>query len=680
MLHRLYWVALFTLFAAQNVCADRLELIRYTNLWTQSPVHSSDASGVTYVADRGHLLIADSEISEYGDKADPLTGEVIFAGSNVFEVSLDGFERHGTWLATPPDPERSEPVGIAWHPEDGHVYVTDDDQKRIYRYVFDEDAAFGKPLTSAHTSFDGRYTDPEGIAVDPLTGDLLVVSGTEGERVLRFRYDPEADTLRFVNDFDIGAHIADPEGIATHPGNGHVFTVAKAGIAEFTTTGDFVQLFDYGFLDGTGITFVLPGGGTFAPTSDPNDPRDALSLYVTCRGIDNDRFPEENSLDGGLAELRLIRERVLSAPIRVPEDYTTIQAAVVAASDGDTVLVAPGVYAGPVDLGAKRIALVSEHFLTRDPEAIMTTVIDGDGGEFVLRVGDPNQLGESGALVHGFTIRNGSDGITSTGVFDLAHCRVTATSDGIDYEHGGGTVRFCQFDHNRDDAIDLDGSTAALIEHCELVDNRDDGIEVRLHEHAGPDTLDIVIRDNLIARNGEDGVQLIGYDVETARRFRVEGNRIVDNAMAGVGLMSGANTKENYEAAPLPEQLVIVNNTFADNEHHITGGARVLAANNILVAARKAALVGLIGVSLVTRNLFWGNGVETERVLRMEGVLRGQPGFSEGSYRLRAGSRAIDAGMRSARWLGTSWLLAVPAEIIGEGADLGALEWWVGAE
>jgi len=671
------WVAILIPFLAQSAGADRLELVRYTNLWTQSPVRSSDAAGVTYLPDRGHLLIADSEISEYGEQVDPATGEPVFEGVNVFETTLDAAERHNAWMATPPDPKRTEPVGITWHPGERHLYTSDDDEKRIFRYAFDDAGALGRPVASALTSFDGRYTDPEGIAADPVTGDLLVVSGTKEERVLRFRFDAGTDTFAFVSDFDISSHVADPEGIAAHPLSGRIFTITGRGIAEFTTAGDFVQIFDYGFLEGTGVTFVLPGGGAFAPSSDPNDARDALSLYVTCRGVDNGRFPTRNTLDGGLAELRLVREPVLAAARRVPADYATIQAAVDGSSNGDTILVAPGTYVGPLDLGSKRLALVSEHLLTANPEAIASTVIDGDGGSFVIRVGDPDRPGAGGSLIHGFTIRNGDDGITAPDAFDLIHCRVTETTDGIDYEGGGGTVRHCQFDHNRDDAIDLDGSTAALIEQCDLVDNRDDGIEIRLHAHPGPDTLDIVVRDNLIARNGEDGIQLIGYDVETARRFLFEGNRIIGNAMAGVGLMSGANTREDYEAAPLPERLVIIHNTFVDNDHHISGGAHALVANNLLVGARQVALKKLVGASLAARNLLTDNEVDAEDVAKLVDVVEAPPGFATDSHALEAGSAAVDAGLRQIDWLGESWPLGSPAEIRGQGPDLGARERWV---
>ena len=674
--------------------ADRLELVRYTDLWTGSPVRSSDASGVTYLPERGRLLIADSEISEYGKAADPATGRRIFEGYNVFEASLDLSARLGAHLASPADTDRREPVGIVYNSADGHVYVTDDDQKRIYRYPFERGHRFGDPVASALTSFDGpvasaltsfdgRYTDPEGITCDPATGELFVCSGTREERVLVFRFDAAADTFTFVRDFPVDDHLRDPEGIGLDPGTGHLFLVSAEGIAEFARDGAFVQFFDFGFLEGTGVTFTLPGGLTFAPSSDPNDPVETHSLYVTCRGVDNGAFPEKNSLDGGLAELRLVRPRTVGRALRVPEEHATIQAAVDAAAHGDTILVAPGVYVGPVDLGSKRLTLISRHYQSADEEDVARTIIDGEGGDFALRIDGPGEgepaQGVARPLVWGFTIRNANDGITATAPFDLVHCRVTETTDGLDYEGGGGTVRFCRFDHNRDDAVDLDGDTAALIEYCDLVDNGDDGIEIRLHPHGGPDTLDIVIRRNLIARNGEDGVQLIGYDEETARRFRIHGNRIVANAMAGIGMMPGANTREDYTGAPLPEQIVVANNTFADNEQHLVGGARVLVANNILTGARVVAVSRVGGKSRILRNLVWGNTRDgTGGNWKGRDALKADPRFAGPGHTLAAGSPAIDAGLDRATWGGREWPLVSPAEYSGRAPDLGAVEWWVG--
>lgn len=655
---------------------DRLELVRYTNLWSGSPVRSCDTAGITYLPETGQLLIADSEISEYGTAVDPASGRLIFEGHNVFEASLDLSARRGAYLASPPDLEQREPVGIAYNPADGHVYVADDDRKRIYRYSFGQGRHFGRPVASALTSFDGRYSDPEGITVDPNTGELFVASGTREERVIVFRFDAATDTFAHVGGFPVHGHLADPEGIALDPVSGHLFLVSRQGIAEFRRDGTFVQIYNYSFLEGSGVTFTLPGGLTFAPSSDPNDLAETLSLYLTCRGVDNGSFPGRNSLDGGLAELRLVRARSIGQPLLVPGSYATLQEAVDAAADGDTVLVSPGTYAGAVDLTGKAIALVSEHYLTGEDRDRDGTIIDGDGGSFALRVGAAAGDSEPGPpLIWGFTIRNADDGITATAPFDLIHCRVTGTSDGIDYEAGGGTVRFCLFDHNRDDAIDLDGSTAAVIEHCDLVDNGDDGIEIRLHPHPGPDTLDITVRDNLIARNGEDGIQLIGYDEETARRFRISGNRIVDNDMAGIGMMPSANTREDYTGAPLPERVVIANNTFAHNEQHLAGGARVLVANNIFTGARALGVSRVGGASRILPNLVWENAVDGEGgSWDQSQALRANPRFAGPGYRLSAGSPAIDGGQDSATWQGHIVRLVEPWEFLGAAPDFGALE------
>ncbi|MDP6775997.1 MAG: right-handed parallel beta-helix repeat-containing protein [Candidatus Latescibacteria bacterium] len=539
-------VLIATLFIAlqQQVTADRLELVNHVDLWTGSPVRSSDASGLTYHPSSGHLLIADSEISEYGDATDA-DGERIFTGHNLFEVSLDLRTRVGAFLAAP---------------------------------------------------------------------------GT--------------------------------------------------GIAEFGANGTFVQSFDFSFLDGTGVTPLLTGGLTFAPSSDPNDHPGTHSIYISHRGTDNGAFPEKNTLDGAISEVRLVRERKPSSPIRVPADHSTIQGAIDAAADGDTIIVSPGLYQESLVLADKTIALVSKHFLTGRPDAIAETIIDGDGGDNVIKVTDTVGLETT---ISGFTIRNADDGITAYGSFRLTHCHITQTADGIDFERGGGLVRYCRFTHNRDDGIDLDGPTAATVEHCEIVDNNDDGIEIRLHPYTG-ETLRVHIRNNRIERNGEDGIQLIDYDTVSDRTFVIEGNVIADNAMVGIGCMGGSNTREDYSGAPIPEPIQVFNNTFADNGHHITGGANLLGVNNIFQGAAMLAIKRVAGKSRFHRNLFWRNtDHQQDSNVELKGMVQVDP-LLDADRLLREGSPAIDAGIARVTWQGEALKVVHPAEIRGTAPDLGAFE------
>jgi predicted outer membrane repeat protein len=95
----------------------------------------------------------------------------------------------------------------------------------------------------------------------------------------------------------------------------------------------------------------------------------------------------------------------LAATIHVPGMEPTLQAGINAAAPGDTVLVAPGTYAGPanrdLDFGGKTIVL-------RSSNGSAATVIDAQdqGRGFDFHSGEPAQ-----ARVEGFTIRNGSVGL-----------------------------------------------------------------------------------------------------------------------------------------------------------------------------------------------------------------------------------------------------------------------------
>lgn len=89
--------------------------------------------------------------------------------------------------------------------------------------------------------------------------------------------------------------------------------------------------------------------------------------------------------------------------IYVPDDYQTIQGAIDAAADGDTVIVRPGIYEENINFLGKAITLRSE-------QGPRVTVIDGssaeypDSGNVVLFIN-----GESyDSLIEGFTITGGT--------------------------------------------------------------------------------------------------------------------------------------------------------------------------------------------------------------------------------------------------------------------------------
>ena len=364
--------------------------------------------------------------------------------------------------------------------------------------------------------------------------------------------------------------------------------------------------------------------------------------------------------------------------IQVPKDHARIQEAIDVASNGDTVLVAPGVYREQLRLQGKQITLASRFLTSRDSKDIQRTVLDGSishdekntRGKTLITVAQ--DVGSKTRII-GFTIQNGNDGISCAAKIEIANNRFINNGDAIDYESGGGICRANTFEKNRDDAVDLDGASEGVIEDNVMRNSGDDGIEIRLHKYSGK-MLNIVIRRNQIIGSGEDGIQIIDYPDKSNRIIRIERNVIAQSKMAAIGCMANGNTAENYEAADIPERIEVINNTLVDNHYGITGGDSLLALNNILVGTKKIALKQVDGNSVLAFNLLWDNEVDNDGSnTDKKSTISKNPGL-DSYHRLRSKSPCIDAGTSLYR-RGDSVLLKIPrTSYTGKAPDLGAFE------
>lgn len=220
-------------------------------------------------------------------------------------------------------------------------------------------------------------------------------------------------------------------------------------------------------------------------------------------------------------------------------------------------------------------------------------------------------------------------------------------------------------------AIDFDEHSAGLCANNEIRDNDDDGIEIRLHPYCG-DQLRIVIRDNVITGNGENGIQVIDYPELSVRQITIERNYIAYNAMAGIGCMSDANTRENYEGAPIPEPILIVNNTIVGNHYGLTGGANATVMNNVIAHHHRAGLKNVAGRSRLTHNLLWANGDKPEGCRLDSGMLLEADPQINALRRPHAGSPCIDAGAVHIDLVDAD--VVSPGDFRGTAPDLGAYE------
>ena len=386
------------------------------------------------------------------------------------------------------------------------------------------------------------------------------------------------------------------------------------------------------------------------------------------------------------------------AAIIVPDDYASIQAAIDAASDGDTIVVRPGVYTGNLTLD-KAITLTAEQYDPANP-AENTTVIDGAGASAVINI----LAGVTPMpLVRGFVIRNGDDGISPYSEFVVEYNYFTAASDLIDYERGsGGITRYNVFFAARDDALDLDNQLKPLLIHDnKLLYSNQDGIEIRLQDSSAPAALiDITIKNNEIIGSGQDGIQFIDYPADpqdTNRRFYIHNNLFADNLMAGIGLMPDQNTNEDYSGADIVEAIRVYNNTFYGNDYAISGGDNLVAFNNLITNSATFGVSKVQGGpgdnAVVAYTLFYNNDVDTTQSQLGAGNLFGQdplfvspplPG-PDGQFGtldddfsgliLQPGSPAIDAGITQYTTAGGQPVPPAPiSPFEGAAPDLGWLE------
>jgi uncharacterized protein YjiK len=242
------------------------------------------------------LLVVDSEVEK-------LPG---FTGENVFEVSLSG-----TLLdAFSTIPFSNEPNGVAYNPNNNHLYISDDDWKRIFELNPGLDGLYftGDDILTWFSTSAFDCVDPEGVAFDNHRVHLFLACGNDGhiewpERV----YDvapgpngifdgvsPSGDDQ--VSHFDLGPlGVKGPEGIEYNPDYYSLLILSEVDeiIAETTLTGSMIRIINIAPMGA-----ISPAGLAYAPASDDPSHR---HLYIADRGLDNGSGPDFN--DGKLFEV-----------------------------------------------------------------------------------------------------------------------------------------------------------------------------------------------------------------------------------------------------------------------------------------------------------------------------------------------------------------------------------------
>jgi len=389
-----------------------------------------------------------------------------------------------------------------------------------------------------------------------------------------------------------------------------------------------------------------------------------LELYGGSRSAD-----EVQSVD--LLELCIVKPTINANIIQVPQDYSSIQEAVDVAIAEDIILLAPGTYTLTESiLVDKPIILTSEYINSGNEADVDATIITGPSNLDPLVLFTENA---SGAVCTGLTFQGARKQLT----WECDFMKVTYSkfldngSDAVSIEGGGGYIAHNYFENNGDEAIDADDSLDWLAEYNTIINPGDDGFEVRLHQNNGA-AREHIIRYNYISGADEDGIQLIDYDGDSGRQFRIHNNIIRNSAMVGLGCTSGGNTVEDFEGSYMEEEALIYNNTFDNNNYGVTGASNMLLLNNIIVNNESEGVKRLEGNSFADYNCLFNNGIDFNNAITDPDNIFVDP-LLNSDYSLQPESPCIDAGDRYVSKNGLRVNL-FEEFYLGESIDIGAIE------
>ena len=282
-----------------------------------------------------------------------------------------------------------------------------------------------------------------------------------------------------------------------------------------------------------------------------------------------------------------------AATINVPADYTTIQAAVDAAVNGDTVSVAAGTYTENIDFSGKLITVQSAD----GPE---TTIIDGNasGSVVVFQSGEDNT-----AVLDGFGVTNGTGNV-------ITEIHETYTlGGGILAYNSSPTIQNCHIYENEASygaGIDCENADSIIIDNCQITDNDGyaAGVGISMSGCDSPSIMDCYIKNNRSI-----GTYIVfGGAINLHTSSPTIDNCTVDDNYA----YYGGGIYCSYTCTPIITNSTITNNSTAGNQGD--GGISVrkagcyLEINNCVISFNEGGVKAWEGAEvLITKTSVEGN-------------------------------------------------------------------------
>jgi len=256
-----------------------------------------------------------------------------------------------------------------------------------------------------------------------------------------------------------------------------------------------------------------------------------------------------------LVSIILFSSFAFSTVINIPSEYSTIQAGINAAVDGDTVLVQPGTYLENIDFSGKNIIVQSANGPGN------TTINGNNSGSCVKFIS-----GETfSAVLDGFTLTNGSGTYVNAtqrfggGIYSynssnptIQNCIITGNSAGA----GSGGGISCWY-------------ASATIKNCVIRNNTNHGISNSFG--AGVTVINCLIRDNYGSDYG-GGIKAGGGSSPTIINCTIVNNDSYHHTSTGIYAISGGTVINSIVRDNIGPDVSIIQGTTSVTYSNIEGG------------------------------------------------------------------------------------------------------------
>jgi hypothetical protein len=319
--------------------------------------------------------------------------------------------------------------------------------------------------------------------------------------------------------------------------------------------------------------------------------------------------------------------------IYIPSEYQVILDAVNASVDGDTILVAPGIYDQQLSLLGKKITLASLYLTTKDKSYIDSTRLEySQNGSCIISCGMSE---DSSSKIIGFTI--GSDAVGCNGIYcnydsaPLISENIFKTNLGYGIECGGNSNPIIRGNRFLSEYYDGFYHSIEIFEANARIENNyflgNIGTTIKNEKAIVINNAKNVLISGNTIRNFLQGIYDVGY--ETSKTDII--NNLIYNCSTGI--LCG------YKAHP----LLINNSIIYNTDYGIQATYGIPEIVNCIFWGNKEDFKGTMSIS---HSCMWG--CLPYKAIDNGGNIFRDPQFvdiSNQNYRLKGYSPCIDAGL-----------------------------------